>query len=59
EYREKNKTLSEQIRSILEKREYLFLHFPDGYKLCMEENFLKRVRAEIDFFLKEMKIGEK
>ena len=59
EYREKNKTLSEQIRSILEKREYLFLHFPDGYKLSMEENFLKRVRAEIDFFLKEMKIGEK
>ena len=59
EHREKDKTLSEQIRAILEKREYLFLHFPDGYKLSMEENFLKRVRAEIDFFLKEMKMGEK
>ena len=56
-FREKEKSLSEQIFELLEKRDYLFLHFPDGYKLNMQDNFLKRVRAEIDFFLKQMRIG--
>ena len=42
----------EKITSLLENRQYLYLHFPDGYKFSMELNFLKRVRGEIDGFLK-------
>lgn len=45
-------SLDQQIFDLLSKREYLYLHFPDGYKFSMELNFLKRVRAEIDVFLK-------
>lgn len=45
-----------QIESLLEKinqHDYLFIHFPDGYKNATEDiSFLKRVRNEIDFFLK-------
>lgn len=52
EYRNKEISLHEQIKSILEHREYLFLHFPDGFHLRMDEDFLKRVRAEIDTFIK-------
>ena len=33
-------------------REYLFLHFPDGITFKYETSFLKRIRTEIDFFLK-------
>jgi len=43
-----------RVKKLLENRQYLFLHFPDGYKLSMELNFLKRVRSEIDGFLKIM-----
>lgn len=43
---------SEKIRILLENRQYLYLHFPDGYNFSMELNFLKRVRGEIDGFLK-------
>lgn len=45
----KNTTLQE----ILEQREYLYLHFPDGH-LCRASDidFLKRVRTEIDWVLK-------
>ena len=45
---------SARIRSLLENRQYLYLHFPDGYRMSMELNFLKRVRSEIDGFLKIM-----
>ena len=45
-----------QIESLLDKinkHDYLFIHFPDGYKNATEDiSFLKRVRNEIDFFLK-------
>lgn len=44
----------EEIKEILKEREYLYLHFPDGYSLSMETQFLKRIRAEIDFFLKDI-----
>ncbi|MCQ2574116.1 MAG: DUF115 domain-containing protein [Treponema sp.] len=44
---------SRKIYSLLENRQYLYLHFPDGYKLSMELNFLKRIRGEIDGFLKD------
>lgn len=43
---------SEKIRMLLENRQYLYLHFPDGYRFSMELNFLKRVRGEIEGFLK-------
>lgn len=41
------------LQKILEEREYLFLHFPDGH-LCRASDldFLKRVRTEIDWVLK-------
>jgi hypothetical protein len=48
-----------QISELLSGREYLYLHFPDGYKLSLEPSFLKRVRTEIDFFLKKIHTGER
>lgn len=47
-------SLDTQLKRLLSEREYLFLHFPDGYALSTELSFLKRVRAEIDFFLKQI-----
>lgn len=41
-----------QLCQLLSKREYLYLHFPDGYNFNCSPSFLKRVRIEIDFFLK-------
>lgn len=52
--RDCNMPLEAQLRNLLEQREYLFLHFPDGYKVSTDISFLKRVRAEIDFFLKQI-----
>lgn len=52
-------TISQQrISDILEEADYLYLHFPDGYKPSLETSFLKRVRSEIDFFLKDIAIGK-
>ena len=50
-------TLSEEERNkrileLIDKREYLYLHFPDGHKISTDVSFLKRVRAEIEIFLK-------
>ncbi len=44
-----------ELENLISVREYLFLHFPDGYK-CDTKNtsFLKRVRSELDFFLKDI-----
>lgn len=50
------KERSEEIKKLLKNREYLYLHFPDGYKLSMDLSFLKRVRGEIDGFLKLMEV---
>lgn len=41
-----------KIEQLAKYREYLYLHFPDGYKFSMEISFLKRIRTEIDYFLK-------
>jgi hypothetical protein len=49
----------EQIFALLEGREYLFLHFPDGFSPSAETQFLTRVRAEIDFFLKDIARAKK
>ncbi len=42
----------EKIGELLRNREYLFIHFPDSYKLDFSQSFLNRIRIEIDFFLK-------
>jgi hypothetical protein len=48
----------ERVYDLLREHEYLFLHFPDGWDLTPEKArdraFLKRVRSEIDSFLKAM-----
>lgn len=49
----------EQILRLLEGCEYLYLHFPDGEYPKLEKNFLNRVRAQIDFFLKETNISRR
>ena len=46
---------NEEIIKLLKKREYLFLHFPDGYQLNLSQDFLNRIRVQIDFFLKILK----
>lgn len=43
----------EKIETLAKKREYLFLHFADGERFKSDLSFLKRVRIEIDFFLKD------
>ena len=48
-------SLETQLKKLLDCREYLYLHFPDGYQLSMDTSFLKRIRAEVDYFLKLMK----
>ena len=47
-----------EIEKLLAAREYLYLHFPDGLKASFDLSFLKRVRAEIDFFIKDIEIGK-
>lgn len=47
--------LQTEIKNRLEKCGYLYLHFPDGY-VCKSDDlsFLKRVRSELDFFIKDL-----
>ncbi|MDR3283916.1 MAG: DUF115 domain-containing protein [Treponema sp.] len=48
------------LRELLKDREYLYLHFPEGYRIPLlltgdaplDISLLKRIRAEIDGFLK-------
>lgn len=48
------KSIQEELSELLKEREYLYLHFPDGYECKSPDiSFLKRVRSEIDFFLKD------
>lgn len=50
------KDFDKELENLISEREYLFLHFPDGYKYDTKNtSFLKRVRSEIDFFLKDIK----
>lgn len=44
--------LKEEILKIVEEREYLYLHFPDGYKFTYNQSFLNRIKSETEFFLK-------
>ncbi len=44
--------LEEKITQLVQDREYLYLHFPDGHKFQYTQSFLNRVRVEIDYYLK-------
>ena len=57
EFRNKKISLDEQISELLAPRDYLYLHFPDGQKFHADESFLKRVRAEIVFFIKQFSLA--
>ncbi len=50
-----------RMLALIEEREYLFLHFADGYKPVTADNtsMLKRIRSEIDFFIKDLTIALK
>lgn len=41
-----------RLAQLLSDREYLYLHFPDGCRLDFSQDFLNRVRIELDYFLK-------
>ena len=41
-----------RIRELAAPREYLYLHFADGWTFSTDQSFLNRIRTEIDFFLK-------
>ncbi|WP_027729270.1 6-hydroxymethylpterin diphosphokinase MptE-like protein [Treponema sp. C6A8] len=41
-----------RITELAAPREYLYLHFADGVRFSSDISFLKRIRTEIDFFLK-------
>lgn len=44
--------LKEEIKKMVTCREYLYLHFPDGHHFSYTQDFLNRIRIEIDYFLK-------
>lgn len=44
--------LKDEITKIATSKEYLYLHFADGYSFSYTQSFLNRIRTEIDFFLK-------
>ena len=44
--------LLEEIKKTAAPREYLYLHFADGWQFSLNQSFLNRIRTEIDFFLK-------
>ena len=48
----KDEELFAEIKKYAEPREYLYLHFADGFKFSLEQSFLNRIRIEIDYFLK-------
>lgn len=55
---ETQQDFDKNLETLISCREYLFLHFPDGYKCDIKNlSFLKRVRSEIDFFLKDIRIS--
>ena len=57
ESEKEKESLSETILRFLHERDYLYLHFPDGFSPNAQSQFLKRVRAEIDTFLKDIRLG--
>ena len=47
--------LEEKITQLVQDREYLYLHFPDGHTFAYTQSFLNRVRIEIDYYLKALR----
>ena len=48
-----NKESEKELESLLTECSYLYMHFPDAAKgLSMTESFLKRIRAELNYFIK-------
>lgn len=47
-------SLDAELKRLLLPRDYLYIHFPDGFKddFC-DISFLKRIRTELDFFIKD------
>lgn len=48
----KGEALLAEIKKLASPREYLYLHFADGFKFSLDQSFLNRIRVEIDYFLK-------
>ena len=44
--------LQKEITRLIQEREYLYLHFPDGHKFQYSQSFLNRIRVEIEYYLK-------
>ena len=44
--------IEQTITELIQDKEYLYLHFPDGHKFQYTQSFLNRVRVEVDYFLK-------
>ena len=44
--------LQKEITRLIQEREYLYLHFPDGHKFQYSQSFLNRVRVEVEYYLK-------
>lgn len=49
-----SQTLSDQLTALLKDKDYLWLHFPDGTQFNLSTSFLKRIKAEIHFFVKQI-----
>lgn len=47
-----------QINNIIKDKEYLFIHFPDAFGKTNMQSFYNRLKIEIMFFLKELKISK-
>ena len=47
--------IEQEITKLIQEREYLYLHFPDGHKFQYNQSFLNRVRVEVDYFLKALR----
>ncbi len=48
-----------KLKELLEIKDYLYSHFPDGYKLQDNISFYKRIRSELDFFIKDITLSVK
>ena len=44
--------IEQTISELIQDKEYLYLHFPDGHQFQYTQSFLNRVRVEVDYFLK-------
>ncbi len=51
-HHDRNNSLTDEIKQALTGKDYLYLHFPDGHKISTDTSFLKRVRSQLDFFIK-------